>query len=94
MSTADRIGEVVRFHRKESGLTQKELAVLADVGVSSVYAIERGRASVQMDTLLKVLSVLSITLTAEGPLMEAFSQRASTEDQTNDGGPRRTGQRH
>ena len=93
MPTAHRIGEVVRFHRKESGLTQKELADLAGVGVSSVYAIEHGRESVQMDTLLKVLSVLSITLSIEGPLTEACEERIAAVDQTDDGGSRPAGEK-
>jgi HTH-type transcriptional regulator / antitoxin HipB len=73
----DHIAGMVRFHRRESGLTQKELADLAGVGVSSIYAIEQGRESVQLATLLKVLAVLSISLTVEGPLSERSRRRVA-----------------
>jgi HTH-type transcriptional regulator/antitoxin HipB len=86
MPVPQHIGQIVRFHRQESGLTQKQLADLAGVGVSSVYAIERGRETVQMDTLLKILSVLSITLSVEGPLMKAFENRAAGQNTTHDAG--------
>jgi HTH-type transcriptional regulator/antitoxin HipB len=86
MSTALRIGAVVRFHRKESGLTQKELADLAGVGVSSVYTIEHGKDSVQLETLLKVLSILNITLSVAGPLMETLEEKPGRRDETPGGG--------
>ena len=86
MPGSQHIGQIVRFHRREGGLTQKELADLAGVGVSSVYAIERGRETVQMDTLLKVFSVLSITLSVEGPLMKAFENRTAGQDERYDAG--------
>ena len=77
MTSVDRIAETVRLHRRESGLTQKELADLAGVGVSSIYAIERGKQTVQLDTLLKVLSVLSISFSVEGPLSERLAPRGT-----------------
>lgn len=77
MTSVDRIGQTVRLHRRESGLTQKELADLAGVGVSSVYAIERGKRTVQLDTLLNVLSVLSISLSVEGPLSDRLAPRTT-----------------
>ena len=76
MQLAHRMGETVRSHRKKSGLTQKELAALAEVGVSSIHAIEHGKPTVQLDTLLKVLAVLSIKLTIEGPISGAVDLTA------------------
>ena len=79
MTTIDHIAGMIRFHRRESGLTQKELADLAGVGVSSIYAIEQGKESVQLATLLKVLAVLSISLSVEGPLSERYRSRVAEE---------------
>ncbi len=55
-------GEIIRWHRKESGLNQQDLADMAGVGLSSVYEIERGKMTVQYVTLLKVCAVLSISI--------------------------------
>ncbi len=65
-------GEIVRFHRKKSGLNQQELADLAGVGASSVYEIERGKMTVQFATVLKVFSVLNISIDFHSPLMSDF----------------------
>ena len=55
-------GEIVRWHRRESGLNQQELADIAGVGTSSVYEIERGKMTVRYETLLKVCTVLNISI--------------------------------
>jgi y4mF family transcriptional regulator len=64
------IGEVIRAHRKKSGLTQLELADLAGVGKTVIFNIEKGKSTVQLDTLQKILRVLNITLTLESPLLK------------------------
>lgn len=63
------LGDMIRFHRKKSGLTQPGLARLAQVGKTAVFDVEHGKPSVQLDTLLKIFSVLNITLTFQSPLM-------------------------
>ncbi|MFC1628688.1 helix-turn-helix domain-containing protein [Gemmatimonadota bacterium] len=63
---------MIRFHRKKSGLSQRELADLADVGPSSVYELERSKMTVQFDTLLKVCSILNITIEFSSPLMDEY----------------------
>ncbi len=75
MSQTSIIGEIVRFHRKRSGLTQQQLAKLAGVGKTAVFDIEKNKPTVQLDTLQKVLSVLNITLRYESPLMQEFEKR-------------------
>jgi transcriptional regulator with XRE-family HTH domain len=37
------IGNIIRFHRKKSGLTQKALADIAGVGKTVVFDIENGK---------------------------------------------------
>lgn len=61
------IGNTIRFYRKQSGLSQQELAKLAGVGKTVVFDIEKGKLSVQIDTLLKILQVLNIKITLETP---------------------------
>ena len=64
----DEIGNIIRYHRKQSGLTQQELANLAGVGKTVVFDIEKGKESVQLNTLMKVLAVLNIRVKLDAPL--------------------------
>ena len=69
-----KIGSTVAFHRKKAGLSQFALAKLAGVGKTTVFDIEKGKPTVQMDTLLKVLSALNIFVQLNGPLMKEFER--------------------
>lgn len=68
---ADEIGKMVRYHRQQSGLTQLGLAALAGVGKTVVFDIERGKESIQLKSLLRVLEVLNIQLTLCPPHSES-----------------------
>lgn len=59
---------MVRYFRKQSGLSQLQLAELAGVGKTVVFDIEKGKATVQLNSLLKVLDVLNIQLKFQTPL--------------------------
>ena len=64
------IANLIHYYRKQSGLSQQELASLAGVGKTVIYEIEKGKESVRLNTLLKVLDVLNIQMKFETP----FSQ--------------------
>ena len=66
----DDLKKIVRHHRRLSGLSQAELAKLADVGKTVVFDIEHGKESVQFDTLKKVLGALNIKLSLQSPILE------------------------
>ena len=66
----DDLNNVVRLHRRLSGLSQSELAKLAGVGKTVVFDIEHGKESVQFDTLKKVLAALNIKLILQSPILE------------------------
>ena len=68
----EEIGRMITFHRKKSGLTREEAAKLAGISKTSVFDIEHGKQTIQIDTLLKLLSVLNIQMTYQGPLMKAY----------------------
>ncbi len=70
----EELGKIVFSHRKKSGLTQKQLADLAGVGKTVVFDIEKGKATVQMNSLLKVLAVLNITVELKSPLMKQMER--------------------
>jgi y4mF family transcriptional regulator len=61
---------IVRYHRRLSGLSQAELARLAGVGKTVVFDIEHGKESVQLDTLKKVLAALNIKFILQSPVLE------------------------
>ena len=41
------LANIIRYHRKRSGLTQLELAEMSGVGKNMVYELENGKQSVQ-----------------------------------------------
>ena len=60
-------GKIVYYCRKQSGLSQQALAKLAGVGKTVVFDIEKGKASVQLNTLLSIFEVLNIHIKLETP---------------------------
>ncbi len=68
------VGQVVRLHRKQAGLTQKGLGDLAGIGKTAVFDIEHGKATVRMDTLMRVLRVLNIRVTLQSPLTKTSAE--------------------
>lgn len=66
------LANIIRYHRKRSGLTQLELAEMSGVGKNMIYELENGKQSVQWDNLLRILRVLNIELNFQSPLRESF----------------------
>ena len=64
------LAEIIRLHRKAAGLSRVQLAELAGIGKTVIYDIEKGKESIQLDTLLKILKVLNIKIILTSPLME------------------------
>ncbi|MFN7096922.1 MAG: type II toxin-antitoxin system Y4mF family antitoxin [Gammaproteobacteria bacterium] len=63
------LAQLVKSHRKKSGLTQLQLAELAGIGKTVVFDIEHGKNTIQLSTLQKVLHVLNIKLLCKSPLI-------------------------
>ena len=61
--------EIIKKHRKAAGLSQLQLAEMAGVGKTVVFDLEKGKETVQLETLRKVLSVLNIKVQLTSPLM-------------------------
>jgi y4mF family transcriptional regulator len=70
MEQSQELAEVIRSHRKAAKLSRVQLAELAGVGKTVVYDIEKGKESVQLDTLQKILKVLNIKIVLTSPLMD------------------------
>lgn len=62
------IGSMVKTHRQQSGLSQVGLADLAGVGKTVIYDIEKGKETVRVNTLMRVLEALNIRLKLISPL--------------------------
>jgi transcriptional regulator with XRE-family HTH domain len=77
MAQSQELKEVIRMHRKAAKLSRVKLAELAGVGKTVIYDIEKGKESVQLDTLRKILKVLNITIVLTSPLMENLQNTAN-----------------
>lgn len=64
------IANMVRYYRKQSGLSQRDFAKIAGVGKTALFDIEKGKETVQLNTLLKVLDVLNIKMKFDTPFPE------------------------
>lgn len=71
----DRMGKLVRYHRRRAELTQKELADHAGIGKTTVFDMEKGKSTVRMDSLLAVLNVLNMRMEIQGPFVSEFDHR-------------------
>ena len=61
---ASPIAVLVRERRRGAGLTQRALSELAGVGPRAVWDLERGKATLRMDVVNRVLAVFGKTLGA------------------------------
>lgn len=62
LSDVVQLGQAVRSKRKQDGLTQQDLAAIANVGVRFVSDLENGKATVQLESVMAVLQALGLQL--------------------------------
>jgi len=62
MKNRNIISNFLKSERKAAGLTQKELALKAGVGLRFIRDVEQGKTSYRADTLNKVLRLFGKTL--------------------------------
>jgi y4mF family transcriptional regulator len=60
--TLHQLGRLSRERRLALGLTQRDLADLAGVGVSSVRALEGGRETMSLAVMLRICDALGLAL--------------------------------
>ena len=63
------LASIIKQHRKAAHLSQLQLSELADVGKTVVFDIEKGKETVKLETLRKILKVLNIKVRLVSPLM-------------------------
>ncbi len=64
--TAQTLGVTLRDARKRMGLTQPDLALAAGVGVRFVVDLERGKPTVRLEQVLRVIDALGGSLVLKG----------------------------
>jgi HTH-type transcriptional regulator / antitoxin HipB len=62
ITNAEILGTAVRQRRRELGLTQTELAGVANTTLRFVSELERGKETVRLDVVLRVLAALGLDL--------------------------------
>lgn len=70
MSKPEELATIIKSHRKAANLTQLQLAELAGVGKTVVFDIEKGKDTVKIHTLMKILKVLNIEMRFVSPLLD------------------------
>jgi len=63
------LSQVIKKHRKAAGLSQLQLAEMGGVGKTVVFDLEKGKETIQLDTLRKILTVLNIKVVLQSHLM-------------------------
>lgn len=62
LATTQAIGGLIRRARKQQGLSQTELAGLANVGITFVSQLENGKETAEIGKVITVLATLGIDL--------------------------------
>ena len=60
------LGEMVRERRHELGLTQTDVADVANTNLRFVSELERGKPTARLENVMRVLAALGIELEARG----------------------------
>ncbi len=70
MLSQPQLGLLIKEHRKKSGLSQQQLAEMVGVGKTVVYDLEKGKDTVKLSTLLRILNGLNISAKLESQLLK------------------------
>jgi len=73
MDYIQHLGNIIKYHRKKAGLSQKSLADVAGVGKTVVFDIEKGKQTVQFKSIIHVLKALNISIEFNSPLINKYN---------------------
>ena len=62
LADSKELGAAIRAERKRIGVTQKQLAMTAGVGLRYLIELERGKPTARMEGMFRVLQVLGLRL--------------------------------
>ncbi len=60
------LGDALRSARKQLGLTQSQLALVAGVGVRFIVDLEGGKPTVRLDAVMRVIGALGGVIHLDG----------------------------
>lgn len=66
------MGNIILFHRKTAGLTQKDLADLAGVGKTVIFDIEKGKETIKWSTIQAICKALNISFVLTSPIIDKY----------------------
>jgi len=69
MEQPQELAYIIKAHRKAAKLSRAQLAEIAGVGKTVVYDIEKGKETIQLNTLRKILKTLNIKIELTSPIM-------------------------
>ena len=72
------LSSIIRKHRKAAGLSQLQLAEMAGVGKTVVFDVEKGKETIQLNTLRQILKVLNIKVQLDSPYMNQILYNESS----------------
>lgn len=61
---AEQLGKLIRRRRRELGLTQTEVAEVANTNLRFLSELERGKPTARLENVMRVLATLGIELEA------------------------------
>ena len=67
INSSKMLGQKIRQLRREQGVTQAQLAGLANTGIRFVSDLENGKETCQLGKMLRVLSTLGVDLDIRSP---------------------------
>jgi y4mF family transcriptional regulator len=67
VNTSEQLGDAVRRARKQRALRLEDVALAAGVGIRFVSELERGKPTVRVAHVLRVLEALGLELTIVDP---------------------------
>lgn len=65
ITTMAELGALIREERMRQKLTQTDLAGISGVGITFISQLENGKETVEMERVIRVLTMLGIDLYAE-----------------------------
>jgi HTH-type transcriptional regulator/antitoxin HipB len=69
MEQSQELAIVIKTHRKTAKLSRSQLAEMAGVGKTVIFDIEKGKETIQLNTLRKILKILNIRIELKSPLI-------------------------
>lgn len=77
MIKSKELAHIVLFHRKQAGLSRRELAELAGVSETVIYYLEHGKETLQWNIITAILKTLNVQIVLTSPLMEVYEKSKS-----------------